>query len=132
MMLVSPIDEKAQSLAEMFIATLLKKPEDWKHTELRLPFKKELILRLCDEVTMILLDEPSLLRLSVPLKIFGSINGRFGDLLRLFNNFGFPVDEEGGDMEKFDYLFLGNYVDRGFNSLETIILLFALKLKYPD
>lgn len=81
---------------------------------------------------MILLDEPSLLRLSVPLKIFGSINGRFGDLLRLFNNFGFPVDEEGGDMEKFDYLFLGNYVDRGFNSLETVILLFALKLKYPD
>lgn len=52
--------------------------------------------------------------------------------MRFFSSFGFPVDEEGGDIEKFDYLFLGNYVDRGFNSLETIILLFSLKLKYPD
>jgi len=73
-----------------------------------------------------------LLRLRVPLKIFGNIHGRFSDLLRFFSNFGYPVDEEGGDIEKFDYLFLGNYVDKGFNSLETIILLFALKLKYPD
>jgi protein phosphatase len=68
----------------------------------------------------------------VPLKIFGSIHGRFADLLRFFSNFGFPIDEEGGDIEKFDYLFLGNYVDKGFNSLETVILLFALKIKFPD
>lgn len=68
----------------------------------------------------------------VPIKIFGNLYGRFNDLLRFFNNFGYPIDEEGGDIEKFDYLFLGNYVDRGFNSIETILLLFALKLKYPD
>ncbi|EAR82584.2 serine/threonine-protein phosphatase (macronuclear) [Tetrahymena thermophila SB210] len=132
MMLVSPVDQNTTSLAEMFINSLMKKPEEWKHTELRLPFKKEFILRLCDEVQQIVLDQPSLLRLRIPLKIFGNIHGRFGDLLRFFGNFGFPVDEEGGDIEKFDYLFLGNYVDRGFNSLETVILLFALKLKYPD
>ena len=35
-------------------------------------------------------------------------------------------------METFTYVFLGNYVDKGFNSLETICLLMALKLKYPD
>lgn len=35
-------------------------------------------------------------------------------------------------MEAFEYIFLGNYVDKGFNSLETICLLMALKLKYPD
>ena len=54
-------------------------------------------------------------------------------MLRLFENFGVPSDEQGiGDIEKFNYLFLGNYVDRGFQSLETICLIFALKLKYPD
>ena len=66
----------------------------------------------------------------MPIKIFGNIHGRFGDLLRFFDNFGCPIDD--GDIEKFDYLFLGNYVDRGFNSLETIMLLFALKCKFPD
>lgn len=73
-----------------------------------------------------------MLRLRAPLKIFGNLHGRFSDLLRFFSNFGYPIDEEGGDIEKFDYLFLGNYVDRGYNSLETIMLLFALKLKFPD
>lgn len=116
----------------MFVNALMKRPEEWKHTEMRLPFKKEFILRLCDEVSAVILEQPSLLRLRVPLKIFGNIHGRFADLLRIFSNFGYPVDEEGGDIEKFDYLFLGNYVDKGFNSLETVILLFSLKLKYPD
>ena len=35
-------------------------------------------------------------------------------------------------MEIVEYVFLGNYVDKGFNSLETICLLMALKIKYPD
>lgn len=35
-------------------------------------------------------------------------------------------------METFEYIFLGNYVDKGFNSLETICLLMALKIKYPE
>jgi len=72
--------------------------------------------------------------LRVPLKIFGSLHGRFNELLRFFENFGAPTDDSelSGDIEKFDYLFLGNYVNRGFNSLEVICLLFALKLKFPD
>ena len=39
---------------------------------------------------------------------------------------------ENGDIEKFDYIFLGNYVDFSFNSLEVVCLLFSLKLQYPD
>ena len=87
-------------------------------------------MRLCDEVLKVIENGDSLLKLRVPIKIFGSLHGRFSELMRFFANFGAPSDE--GDIDAFDYLFLGNYVDRGFNSLEIICLLFALKLKYPD
>lgn len=64
-----------------------------------------------------------------PVKVYGCIYGRYHDLLRLFQNFGNPDDHE---VETFDYVFLGNYVDKGYNSLDTICLLLALKLKYPE
>ena len=83
---------------------------------------------ICDHVIEILSQEPqALLRLRPPVKIFGSIHGQFGDLLRIFEEFGNPVE----DMEGLDYLFLGNYVDRGLYSLEVIFLLFTLKILYP-
>lgn len=68
-----------------------------------------------------------------PLKIFGDLHGQLGDLNRLFETFGAPTDElPYGDIESTDYLFLGDYVDRGNRSLELILTLFALKLKYPE
>ena len=74
-----------------------------------------------------------MLKLRVPLKIFGSLHGRYNELLRFFDNYGSPNEaEEKGDIENFDYLFLGNYVDKGANSLEVVLTLFALKVKYPE
>jgi hypothetical protein len=52
--------------------------------------------------------------------------------MRFFDLWGSPSNEVGGDIESYDYLFLGDYVDRGSHSLETICLLMALKVKYPD
>lgn len=52
--------------------------------------------------------------------------------MRFFDLWGHPSDLEGGDIEAYDYLFLGDYVDRGSHSLETICLLMALKAKYPE
>lgn len=82
----------------------------------------------------ILSKEPMLIPFKPPAKIFGSIHGQFRDLLRFFEHFGVPATNPGfgqSDIEAVGYLFLGNYVDRGKNSLEVICTLLALKLKYP-
>lgn len=91
------------------------------------------MLKLCDEVQRILEREPILLRLRKPLKIFGNLNGSYLDLMRFFDHFKAPYDNLfNGDIESQDYLFLGDYIDRGSRSLEVILLLFTLKLRYSD
>ena len=79
---------------------------------------------LCNNVIPILREQPTLLELEGPLKIGGDIHGQYYDLLRIFEFGGFPPEV--------NYLFLGDYVDRGRQSLETICLLFAYKIKYPE
>ena len=77
-------------------------------------------------------SEPSrsvVLNLTAPVKIFGDLHGQFGDLMRLFSEYGSP--STAGDIAYIDYLFLGDYVDRGAFSLETIALLLALKVRLP-
>jgi len=79
---------------------------------------------LCTAVRTVFLDQSALLELEAPLKICGDVHGQYHDLLRLFEYGGFPPES--------NYLFLGDYVDRGKQSLETIILLFAYKTKFPE
>ena len=79
---------------------------------------------ICRTVQPIFEAEPSLLELPPPIKICGDIHGQLLDLLRVFELGGLPPESK--------YLFLGDYVDRGPKSVEVILLLFALKIKYPE
>lgn len=81
------------------------------------------IRSICLTARSIFIDQPALLELEAPIKIVGDIHGQYYDLLRIFEFGNYPPDA--------NYLFLGDYVDRGKQSLETICLLLSYKIKYP-
>ncbi|XP_043720245.1 serine/threonine-protein phosphatase BSL1-like [Telopea speciosissima] len=117
-------------LHKKIIFTLLR-PRNWKAPANRKFFLDSYeVGELCYAAEQIFIQEPTVLQLKAPVKIFGDLHGQFGDLMRLFDEYGFP--STAGDITYIDYLFLGDYVDRGQHSLETITLLLALKIEYPE
>lgn len=82
------------------------------------------IVAICQAAREIFLSQPTLIELSPPVKIVGDVHGQYSDLIRLFEMCGFPPAS--------NYLFLGDYVDRGKQSLETFLLLLCYKIKYPE
>jgi len=74
--------------------------------------------------------DSSCVHLQTPCKIFGDVHGQFADLKRFFSAYGSP-NPYTGDIEYVNYLFLGDYVDRGKHSLEVVALLLALKICHP-
>ncbi|KAJ7545490.1 hypothetical protein O6H91_09G122400 [Diphasiastrum complanatum] len=109
----------------------LLKPRGW-----RPPVRRQFFMdfseisELCDAAERLFAQESSVLQIRAPVKIFGDLHGQFGDLMRLFDEYGSP--STAGDITYIDYLFLGDYVDRGQHSLETITLLLALKIEHPE
>ncbi|GJN28746.1 hypothetical protein PR202_gb16908 [Eleusine coracana subsp. coracana] len=83
------------------------------------PLTEAEVKALCLKAMEILVEESNVQRVDAPVTICGDIHGQFYDMKELF--------KVGGDCPKTNYLFLGDFVDRGFYSVETFLLLLALK-----
>lgn len=92
----------------------------------RTPLPEDDIRQLVWKVQAMLAQEPNVLSLSSPINVCGDLHGQFYDVLKLFQ-IGGRIESDPTKV----YLFLGDYVDRGYFSLETITLLFLYKLIYP-
>jgi serine/threonine-protein phosphatase 2A catalytic subunit len=88
------------------------------------PLSEEQVALLCDKAREILSHELNVQPVKCPVTVCGDIHGQFHDLMELF--------KIGGGLPDTNYLFMGDYVDRGYHSVETVSLLVALKVRYRD
>ena len=104
------------------IINLLTKQEYNNRDYIHLP--RDHLTAIVHQATAIFKQQPIFLLLGTPVSICGDIHGQFQDLIRIFQSVGYPPSK--------NYLFLGDYVDRGKHSVATIALLLAYKIKYPE
>jgi serine/threonine-protein phosphatase 2B catalytic subunit len=111
----------------MFPEKLKNKP-DWKlirdHLQKEGRIAKEELVKLVTDTNKIFKNEGNLIYLQDPLSVVGDIHGQYFDALKIL--------EIGGNPENTKYLFLGDFVDRGSFSIEVLILLYSLKISFPD
>ena len=84
---------------------------------------EEYLKQLCQMAKKIFIEESNVQNVNARVIISGDIHGQVYDLLELF--------KKGGEIPNSRYVFLGDYIERGYNSVEVIELLLALKIKYP-
>jgi len=88
------------------------------------PIAENEVKVLCDKAKEILSTEVNVQPVKCPVTICGDVHGQFHDLMELF--------KIGGRSPDTNYLFMGDYVDRGYYSVETVTLLVCLKVRYKD
>ncbi|OZJ05243.1 Serine/threonine-protein phosphatase ppe1 [Bifiguratus adelaidae] len=99
--------------------------EEWLETVRKCQYLPEAdIKKLCEMVKELLMEESNVQPVNSPVTVCGDIHGQFYDLLGLF--------KVGGECPDTNYIFMGDFVDRGYFSLETFTLLMVLKARYPS
>jgi len=88
------------------------------------PLTEAEVKSLCDKAREILIEESNVQPVRAPVTVCGDVHGQFHDLMELFKIGGKPPDT--------NYLFMGDYVDRGYYSVETVTLLVVLKVRFKD
>lgn len=88
---------------------------------------EETVIKILMKIQEVLYQESSVLELKSPIIVCGDIHGQLDDLLELFRT----SERFDGTRENQTYLFMGDYVDRGYHSLNTFLFLVVMKLKYP-
>ncbi|KAF4709428.1 hypothetical protein FOZ63_033846, partial [Perkinsus olseni] len=102
---------------------------DWSRLNL-LPGGAEDMLAIIDHAVSVLAMEDSLVSVPLPCRVYGDIHGQLPDLVQFFNKFSWPHTRK-GDIFSMNYVFLGDFVDRGAFSVEVAALLLSLKVIYP-
>jgi serine/threonine-protein phosphatase PP1 catalytic subunit len=97
---------------------------DKEEKDLKSHFSESDLKNLCETAQKLILEQPALLELDAPINIVGDVHGQFKDVLRMFTLCGAPATTN-------PYLFLGDYIDRGTQGIETVCLLLAYKCKFP-
>ena len=98
------------------MALLYKQKPSEKNKPFRFNISSNVIVKLCDLVKPLFQNEPNVLMINSPINIFGDIHGQFSDMIHFLEMTGLPPDQT--------FLFMGDYVDRGNNSIEVCALSF--------
>ena len=123
-----PFVNKAVDDSVLFVKNESKEEvPDWKLLEEFMskegPLQKTQVMRIIKMGLDVFKKEPNLIKIPEPVVVVGDIHGQYYDLVHMLN--------KAGDPGSFNYLFLGDYVDRGIFGLECMVLLIAIKINHP-
>eukprot|EP00929_Paragymnodinium_shiwhaense_P002334 TRINITY_DN10255_c0_g2_i2.p1 TRINITY_DN10255_c0_g2~~TRINITY_DN10255_c0_g2_i2.p1 ORF type:complete len:750 (+),score=188.83 TRINITY_DN10255_c0_g2_i2:108-2357(+) len=101
--------------------------QDWAGVNQLPKLTQKQVLQLCSKAKSILEAQPSVVEAQVPCTVFGDIHGQLRDVLLLFNQYGWP-----GAADDRQFVFNGDFVDRGAHQVEVLLMLLSLKVCFPD